>query len=398
MRRIRGSRPGGAIGYLLVGLLGGVLGGLIAVWIVGRQPGGAMTRSGAPYAEAVTHGVPPSAGGGPTVVEATHIVAPAVVSINTLIAPPPARESGLPEALRRLLPMPEEREPMPAEGRGSGVIINGREGYVLTNNHVVANANTIAVVLPDKRSFQATVIGTDPFGDVALLKLNGAHNLPEAKLGDSDNLPIGSTAIAIGNPFGHFESTVTVGVVSAVNRELRAPSGISLENLIQTDAAINPGNSGGPLCDINGNVIGMNTAIIPGGQGIGFAVAVNAIKRSVDDILKHGRAIRPWLGINYLEINAEIARQLGVPETHGVVIRNVIPQGPADRAGIREGDVLTALGSQKIEQENDLRRAVRAAQVGETLKITGFRGNRPLEFQVKLGEMPPPDQLQQQQP
>src|SRR5262249_44835338 len=155
---------------------------------------------------------------------------------------------------------------------------------------------------------------------VALLKLKDARSLPETKLGDSDNLPIGSTAIAIGNPFGTFESTLTVGVISAVNRTLTTPSGVPLDNLIHTDAAINPASTGRPLCDINGDVIGMNTAIIPYGQGIGFAVAVNAIKHSVDDILKHGRAIRPWLGVNYFEIPPDIARQLGVPEAYGVVV------------------------------------------------------------------------------
>src|SRR5262249_43783191 len=162
----------------------------------------------------------------------------------------------------------------------------------------------IKVYLPDKRSFEGTVLGTDPYGDVALVKINGSH-LPEAKLGDSDQLPIGSTAIAIGNPFG-FQNTVTVGVVSAVHRALPSPNGIPLENLIQTDAAINPGNSGGPLCDIDGNIIGMNTAIIPYGQGIGFAVAVNAIKHSIDEILKYGHGRRPWLGIQFQEISEEV--------------------------------------------------------------------------------------------
>jgi serine protease Do len=396
MRRMRAGRPGRAIGYLLIGLLGGVLGGMVTSWMLGRQSGHVLTQSDRQAAGQVQQGVPSGVGGGTTVVEATRRVAPAVVNINTLVGPPPGQEGGMPNALRRLFPTQEERQPMPAEGRGSGVIINGREGYVLTNNHVVANANNITVFLPDKRSFQATVVGTDPYGDIALLKLSGASNLPEAKLGNSDDLPIGSTAIAIGNPFG-IGSTVTVGVISAVNRELPAPStGVPLENLIQTDAAINPGNSGGPLCDLTGSVIGMNTAIIPYGQGIGFAVAVNSIKHSVDDILKHGRAIRPWIGIRYMEIVPEIARQLGVPDTHGIVIRSVVPQGPADRAGIREGDVLTAVGSQKIQEQNDLPRTVRAAQVGDTLKITGFRGNRALEFQVRLGEMPPPEQLPRQ--
>jgi serine protease Do len=392
MKQQHASHPGRAIAYLLVGLLGGVLGGLVVTWMGGASNGTGV-RAARPYREQPSPAVPVSVAGGANVVDAVQKVGPAVVNINTVGAAS-RREGGLPDALRRLFPYPEQQEPMPSEGRGSGVIINGEKGYVLTNNHVVANAGQITVLLPDKRSFEATVIGTDPYGDIALLKMNGS-DLPEATLGDSDNLPIGSTAIAIGNPFG-FENTVTVGVVSAVNRELPAPGNIPLEHLIQTDAAINPGNSGGPLCDINGNIIGMNTAIIPYGQGIGFAVAVNAIKRSIDEIVQHGRARRPWLGITFQEISQDVARELGVPEANGLLVRAVVPRSPADRAGLREGDVLTSINGKKLLNDDDLRGTIRRAGVGETIKLTGYRGNRPLEFQVKLGEMPPPDQLRQQ--
>jgi serine protease Do len=373
--------------------MGGIIGGLVATWAAARQLDGAPAGTARAYTEVVSNSAPPGTGGG-DVVQAVRKVGPAVVNINTQSAPPPSSNTGLPDALRRLFPDPGQREPMPAEGRGSGVIINGEEGYILTNNHVVSGAGEITVLLPDKRSFQATVVGTDPYADVALLKVKG-DNLPEAVLGDSDKLDIGSTAIAIGNPF-RFENSVTVGVISAVNRELRAPGNFPLENLIQTDAAINPGNSGGPLCDISGRVIGMNTAIIPYGQGIGFAVAVNAIKRSIDDILKHGRAIRPWMGIAYGEMTQEAARELGVPSATGVVVGGVVPRSPADRAGIREGDVLTEINGAKILKDDDLRSAIRGAGVGSTIRITGYRGNRALDFEVKLGEMPSPDQLRQQ--
>jgi serine protease Do len=205
-------------------------------------------------------------------------------------------------------------------------------------------------------------------------------------------VPIGATAIAIGNPFG-FENSVTAGVVSAVNRELRAPGNLPLDDLIQTDAAINPGNSGGPLCDVTGEVIAMNTAIIPFGQGIGFAVAVNTIKRSVEDIVKYGHGRHPWLGVQIQPITTEIASQLGAPVTTGVLVREVVPGSPAERAGIRAGDVLTAVEGTKLADADTLRAAIRRAHVGDTLKLDGFRGSRAMTFEVKLGEMPPPDRL-----
>jgi serine protease Do len=361
------------------------------MWMAGHRAGSPLILGAPPYRESASPTaaapVPPDG----TVVRAVQIAGPGVVNIDTISTPPPPQETGLPDALRRLLPLPAPEEAQPREGRGSGFIINGREGYVVTNNHVVANARTITVFLPDKRSFQAKVVGTDPYADVAVVKISG-DNLPEETLGDSDHLLIGSSAIAIGNPFG-FENSVTVGVVSAVNRELRAPNDLPLENLIQTDAAINPGNSGGPLCDVNGNVIAMNTAIIPFGQGIGFAVAVNTIKRSVEDIVQYGRARRPWLGIEFQPISAEVAHQLGVPVTQGVLVREVVPRSPADRAGIKAGDVITAVGGTKIVEYQALRDAVRRAHVGDTIELDGYRGSRAMHFQVKLDEMPPPERL-----
>jgi len=217
--------------------------------------------------------------------------------------------------LRRFFGGPEQSEPMPRQGKGSGFIIDGQQGLVVTNNHVVQGADKIQVTLPDKRSFTGIVVGTDPYGDVALVRIRADH-LPQLEWGDSDKVLPGATAIAIGNPFG-FANTVTVGVVSALGRELPSPAGFPLDNLIQTDAAINPGNSGGPLCDIRGRVIGMNTAIIPYGQGIGFAVAVSSIKRSVEDIQAHGHAVRPWLRVQMTDISQEIARSSMCPHRRG---------------------------------------------------------------------------------
>jgi len=189
---------------------------------------------------------------------------------------------------------------------------------------------------------------------------------------------------------------VTVGAVSALGRELPAPSGFTLDNLLQTDAAINPGNSGGPLCDIHGRVIGMNTAIIPFGQGIGFAVAVNSIKRSVEDIQAHGHAIRPWLGVQMTDISEDIARQLDVPTKEGVLVGSVIPGSPAAAAGLHDGDVIVAMNGQNVPNRETLSRVIRNAHVGDTVTLTVDRGRQKLEIKAKIGERPPPSQFQRE--
>jgi serine protease Do len=279
---------------------------------------------------------------------------------------------------------------MPRQGTGSGAIIDSQRGLVLTNNHVVQGAEKITVTLPDKRAFSGQVVGTDPLGDIAVVRIKGT-DLPQVELGDSDKIEPGAAAIAIGNPFG-FANTVTVGVVSALDRTLRPPRGYPLENLIQTDAAINPGNSGGPLCDVHGRVIGMNTAIIPYGQGIGFAVAVNAIKRSVEDIVAHGRVIRPWLGVGLRNNSQAIAEQLGVPTREGVLVTVVSPDSPASRAGIREGDVITTFNGSPTSDDDALRRAISTAKAGDTVTLSGYREREKIDFKVTIGERPPPEQ------
>ena len=389
MRDRPGFRAGAVAGYLIVGLLGGIIGGLIVSWM----SRGANTRmpmtSGLPYTEATqstTSSAPSDITNSVTV--AVRRVGPAVVNIDTLSAPP-ASAGGLPPSLRRFFGVPDE-QPMPREGKGSGCIIDGQRGLVLTNNHVVQGASRIRVSLPDKRSFSGEVVGTDPYGDIAVVRIKGS-NLPQAELGDSDRLEPGAPAVAIGNPFG-FANTVTVGVISALDRELPAPGGFPLENLIQTDAAINPGNSGGPLCDIQGRVIGMNTAIIPFGQGIGFAVAVNQIKRSVEDIVQHGRAIRPWLGVGLENINQAIAEQLNVPVKDGVVITLVSPGSPAAEAGLREGDVVVSLNGTAVADRDALRSAISKTRAGDTVTLSLYRERQKQDLRVKIGERPAPAQ------
>jgi len=230
------------------------------------------------------------------------------------------------------------------------------------------------------------VLYTDTFGDVALVKIPGG-NLPTVTLGQSSRVPIGSWAIAIGNPLG-FKNSVTVGVVSATGRILPGPGGRPLEDLIQTDAAINPGNSGGPLCDINGNVIGMNTAIIPSAQGIGFAVGVDSIKKAIADMLAHGRVIRPYLGILYTEISSRIQSEYDLPSREGAFIVRVQPRSPASRAGLQPGDVIISIDGKKIIDSDDLRRIVRSHRVGDTVVLKVMRGGRTWEARVRIGEMP----------
>jgi serine protease Do len=387
-----GFRRGQIAGYFIVGLLGGIIGGVIAIVLVRfafPEPAG-VTTSALPYTEAPPA---PKSDDANVVTQAVQLVSPAVVNIDIRISPP-ASQGGLPEILHRLFGTPEER-PMPEEGKGSGMIIDGKRGLVLTNNHVVSGANHIQVTLPDNRTFVGRVVGTDPWGDVAVVHVD-AHDLPQVELADTSHLLVGSTAIAIGNPFG-LGSTVTVGVVSALNRQLPASTGFKLENLIQTDAAINPGNSGGPLCDAHGRVIGMNTAIIPQAQGLGFAVAINPIKHTVEDIVAHRPVTHPWLGVSMLELNQEIAQQLHVPVQQGVVIANIISGTPAAEAGLQTGDVITTFNGARIANTEDIRRAIESTRVGESVPITLYRGSDRREVSVRIGNRPPPSQIEPQQ-
>jgi len=375
-----GMRSGKAASYLLVALLGGVVGGMSSR-MVGAGPGPLPVLGGniRPYTEVVERGQP--AATGETVVRVVHDVGPAVISINTL------SRRNRPEGFFGVF----GGEPDVAEGQGSGFIINGRDRLAVTNNHVVENANRIEVTLPDKRSFSAEVVGTDPFGDTALIRLSGGGDLPEIKFGDSDKLKIGQVTIAIGNPLG-LRNSVTQGVLSQMGRELPGNNGIPLDNLLQTDAAINPGNSGGPLIDAYGTVIGMNTAIISTAQGIGFAVAANSIKRSVSDILKYGKAIRPWIGVSMVDLTPAEARERGIPgrNLQGVAIDRVVRGSPAEKAGLESNDVINELNGQKVNRKEDLRQSIRQLHPGDKITLKGTREDKPQTWTVTVGEMPPP--------
>ena len=281
-------------------------------------------------------------------------------------------------------------EPFRQERRslGSGVIVKYEKGkvYILTNNHVVEDAKSITVRFDKHTERKARIVGTDPKTDIAVLEVDarGIEGIEKrvAKLGDSDKVRVGQIVIAIGNPYG-LERTVTVGVVSALKRSI----GITqYESYIQTDAAINPGNSGGPLINIKGEVIGINTAIVASGQGLGFAIPINLAKWVMEQILKHGRVIRGWLGVVIQEITPDIAEAIGVRE--GIIIAQVIKGSPADRAGLKVGDIIVALNGKKMDSVRDLQLSIMKTRPGTVVTLTVIREGKKKEIKVKIGELP----------
>jgi Do/DeqQ family serine protease len=269
---------------------------------------------------------------------------------------------------------------------GSGVIIDGERGLILTNAHVIQRSGTIKVVLQDEREYEARIIGADPESDLAVLKIEPREKLPSIAMGNSDDLMIGETVIAIGNPFG-FSHTVTTGVISALNRSIRTDERV-FQDFIQIDASINPGNSGGPLLNINGELIGINTAIYAKAQGIGFAIPIGKAQRIVADLIQYGEVKQAWLGLVVQELDEKIAQYLKYPGRKGVMIKAVEPESPAQRAGLREGDILVALGSKKIAGLDDYAAASKSIIAGETLEAQVWRGGRPQTVTLKPAEFP----------
>ena len=254
-------------------------------------------------------------------------------------------------------------------GSGSGVIVQP-DGVILTNAHVVGMSRTVRVGLADGRRVEGRVVGRDPSLDVAVVRID-VPNMPVAPIGDSDRLEVGQTAIAIGNPLG-LERTVTTGVISAINR---SPRGMSLDGLIQTDAAISPGNSGGPLLDSRGRVIGINTAVIraTGAQGLGFAVPIKLAQNVAEQILSTGRVVRSFLGVEYRDVEPEMAEQFRLAVREGIVVAAVQSDAPADRAGIQRGDIITRIDDTPIKQGGDLRRVLRDRRPGDSVRVTVVR-------------------------
>jgi Do/DeqQ family serine protease len=269
---------------------------------------------------------------------------------------------------------------------GSGVIIDGKRGLILTNEHVVVKTGTITVVLKDEREFRAQIVGADPDSDLAVLRITSKTPLPAIEMGNSDDLMIGETIITIGNPFG-FSHTVTTGVISALNRSVRTEGRI-YQNFIQTDASINPGNSGGPLLNINGELIGINTAIYAKAQGIGFAIPINNAKRVVTDLIRYGEVIQPWVGITVQDLDARIAGYLNLPREKGVLVKNVEHDSPAQKAGIQDGDILLAFGSRSLRSSQDYHMALRDCSAGQTIKMRIWRRTGEISVALKTAVFP----------
>jgi S1-C subfamily serine protease len=258
------------------------------------------------------------------------------------------------------------------EGSGSGFTITP-DGYIVTNSHVVEETDNIEVILADGNSYKAEVVGEDPATDIALLRISGSR-LPMAVLGDSAKLRVGQVAIAVGNPLG-FQSTVTAGVISALGRSLRSRSGRIIENVIQTDAALNPGNSGGPLVDSRGEVIGINTAIIQYAQGICFAIPVNTVKWVITELLREGRVVCGFLGISgqTVPVPVRVVRYHHLSHDAGVQVVDVTPSSPAHQAGLKEGDVIVALGGEPVTSVDDIHRRLNKEAIGQRLDVILLR-------------------------
>jgi serine protease Do len=271
---------------------------------------------------------------------------------------------------------------------GSGVIVSS-DGYILTNNHVVSGANEIEVSLANKRNFKASIVGTDSMTDVAVVKVN-AKELPVLVLGNSDALEVGNFVLAVGNPFG-LHGTVTMGIVSAKGRGNLGIEGY--EDFIQTDAAINPGNSGGALVDVRGDLIGINTAIIAGSgggnQGIGFAVPINMARQVMDQILKHGKVVRGYLGAWIQAVTPQIARSFNLPKTEGVLLSDIAPNGPAAKAGLAKGDIVLQMNGQPVNEPTDFQLKISLTPPGNDVTLKIFRNGSERNVTVKLGELPP---------
>jgi len=318
-------------------------------------------------------------------------VTPAVVNISTItkkkVVQPFFEFSPFDDFFRDLQPKPQYRR---EKSLGSGFIIN-KDGYIITNDHVVRDAETIKVKLSNEKVYDGKVVGSDSKTDIAVVKISAREDLPVAVMGDSDKLDVGHWAIAIGNPFG-LSRTVTVGVISAKGR-----SGMGIEtyeDFIQTDAAINPGNSGGPLLNIYGEVIGINTAIVAAGQGIGFAIPINMAKKILPQLIKKGAVSRGWLGVTIQPVTDEIAQSFGLKTAQGALVSDVMAGSPAAKAGIRQGDVIIRFAGKDVKDVAQLQRLAADTPVGAKVEVNVVRAGKELKLPLVVASAESPEAAQ----
>jgi Do/DeqQ family serine protease len=355
-----------------------VLGTLKPQWLTPPAPAVLLTEAAAPAAASAA----PHSGYS----LAARRAAPAVVSITA--SKPASRAARSRDPWQRFFGPRGPAGAHPQQGLGSGVIISS-EGYLLTNNHVVVGASDIEVQLSDGRQARATLVGTDPETDVAVLKIN-LDKLPVIKLGDADGLQVGDVVLAIGNPF-NVGQTVTSGIVSALGRTRLGIN--TYENFIQTDAAINPGNSGGALVDAEGNLVGINTAIFSrngGSLGIGFAIPVSTARQVMEALMRDGQVARGWIGVETRELTAEFAEAFRLPIQEGVLISRVLADAPAGKAGIKPGDVLLRIGTQAVQSPAQLQAVVAALKPQSDTTVAVQRGAKQLEFALTIKQRPRP--------
>ncbi|MDK2896985.1 MAG: serine protease Do [Candidatus Atribacteria bacterium] len=326
------------------------------------------------------------------VADTVEKVSPAVVNIDTLKTV--TYRSPLTPFLndpffRRFFNIPEDEleRQIPSRGIGTGFIFRD-DGYILTNEHVISGADEIKVTFLDGQEFEGRIVGSDPLTDIAVVKIEAEEKLPTIPLGDSDQARVGEWVIAIGNPYG-FSHTVTVGVLGAKGRPVyTGDAGREYENFLQTDAAINPGNSGGPLLNLAGEVIGINTAIIPYAQGIGFAIPINMAKSIIDQLIEKGKVVRAWLGVYIQDLTPEIAEQFGLEEPRGALVADIVAGGPAEEAGIQRGDVILKVGSSEITDVKHLQQVIRSHRPGDKTTVEVWRDGKLLTLEVVLEELP----------
>lgn len=417
----------GVIG-ILVGGLAGIAGGiLVSTGRIGplerylpsvREVVERTTEAGG-TSRGVTSGGPYAGGEERATIDVVRSASPAVVSIvvrkevaaiprGNFLTPFGAPfddffEFGIPIPAPRPRPQPSEggRGAKQQVGGGSGFIVTS-DGYIVTNRHVVSDLDAeYAVLLSDDREFSAKVLAKDSLNDLAILKIDvgvAGGSLPVLELGDSDEVQIGETVIAIGYALSEFRNTVTKGVISGINRRVVAGDGSGASEVIQeamqTDAAINPGNSGGPLLNLRGQVIGVNTAVSREGQLIGFAIPINLAKYAIDSVIRDGKIVRPWLGVRYLVVTERLATEQTLPADHGaLVVRGtnpaevaVVSGSPADRAGLRENDIITAVNGEAIDEDHPLANRIARRKPGDRIQLTVLRNGKERTINVTLGE------------